>query len=352
MLKQVRSNAINVDPFTNRNQITPNVNQRHKINQLTHINLFSDKTADTLTSSITTLFHPHVSNVSEFKSFNAYPSTLNNYLDKYFNPYRRFSEKQNRQKSPSPLITNNSQFKLSNEIESFRDSIQAIDHDQISTSQPRTSNINPQTKKSKVRYNSLIQLISQKNNQEKNKFNLNYKIQNKILIKIIQQQNNFQSSQNQNNINHIKNQEKKKLISNQNDQKSFIPIKSDEKGQTQDLIIQKQDPKELIEYNVKQFRIQINKTILLNQTQQENPEIIQYQIPEIHQEITLPKIINQQQQELEDPNFKRTKSEILRPQKAQQKFSNLKLKLNGFQIKFLIAILIVILLIKFYTPLV
>lgn len=57
MLRKVKSNAITVDPFITSKSGTPITNERLKSMRIKK-NLVSDKTADTLTSSITTLFHP------------------------------------------------------------------------------------------------------------------------------------------------------------------------------------------------------------------------------------------------------------------------------------------------------
>ncbi|CAD8167206.1 unnamed protein product [Paramecium octaurelia] len=354
MLTKVKSNAITVHPFVNCKSMTPNTNERPKTDRIKPKYLISDKTADTLTSSITTLFHPPM---PETKNLGVTRPATDKYFYKFLSPHRRFSEKKNGNKNTSPQNDICTPFKVSSDMESFRNSVQNIDNDQFSMSQSGTSNKDHQNYLKKVFCNSHQKPKSLNiRQQEKIESNKHYDIPDEELVDLNQEQDHLESLENQGNFiqNHI--QEDPEQITFQFQNPIGTPKMPQEHDQQQDqgiFEIQKFDSIQTIECYVKQFRVKIKKTIILNQTQNQKPEIKQNQISEIlsniQTEMIQPNNYLQQQQELEDTVFNQAKSEILNPLKIEQKVSTLNTKKGRFQMLFLFHFLIVILLIIFYT---
>ncbi|CAK76797.1 unnamed protein product (macronuclear) [Paramecium tetraurelia] len=329
MLRKVNSNAITVHPFANCISVTPNTNERPKTDRIKPKYLISDKTADTLTSSITTLFHPPM---PEAKNFVVSRSAIDKYFYKFISPHRRFSEKKNGNKNTSPQNDNCTPFKVSSDIESFRNSVQNIDNDQFSMSHSGTSNKDHQNYLKKLFCNSHQKPKSLNIRQEKIKSNKHFNIPDEDLVDLNQEQDQIESLENQGNFiqNHI--QEDPEQITFQ----FYNPIETPKMQDQQDqgnFEIQKFDSLQIIECSVKQFRVKIKKTILINQTQNQKPEIKQNQISEILSEIQTemiqPNNYFQQQQELEDTMFNQAKSEILNPLKKEQNVSTLNTKKGG-----------------------
>ncbi|CAD8069225.1 unnamed protein product [Paramecium primaurelia] len=348
MLKQVKCNAITVDPFVNRKSMTPNPHNRSKTDRIKQQNLVSEKTADTLTSSISTLLHP---SITEVKNQGATSLNVDKYLYKYFTPYRRFSEKKNGNKKLSPLNDNNIPCKVSSEIGSFRNSVQNIDNDQFSMIQSGTSNKEHQNQTKKMFCNSQQKLKTLNIIQQKNKSNKKQETSNQQLVYLNQEQEQLETLQNEEIlIYHPFQEEPKKQSSIQNQsQNSKKSIESD-KVQDQGILELQKFDSETMDCYVKQFRVQIKKTIILNQNQ--TSIIKQYQNSGIQADIQ--EEINQQnnyyqQQELENIKFNQAKSEILKQEQGESRLSNLNTKKRRFQIKFLFHFLIVILFIIFYS---